>query len=189
LRFENRVLVIYCLPVTLMWIHSRNHLSSSDSTTEQPGIATLIAVLCVAILATAQSHDALVQNAVKPLQNTALICLMLHSVFVIIFLYFNVVFQKWSVSNTLKTHDGALWTSSDVAITSTICVMLASPAAHDTGKWLYESIFTQMWFTLLVLLVHWYVCKNDLLPTVLALSTLQVVSNVCLSSKKNVIWD
>ena len=180
---------MHCIPVTLMWIYSRNPSSSSDSTIEQPGIATLVAVLCVAILAAAQSHDALLQNTVKPLYHTALICLMLHGVFVIVVLHFNVVFEKWSVLKTFKTDDDTLWTSSDVAITSAICAMLAAPAAHDTGKWLYESIFTQMWFTLLVLLIHWYVFKNDLQPTILALSTLQLASNVCLSSKKNAIWD
>jgi hypothetical protein len=200
LRFENRVLVLHCIPVTLMWIHSNrgifenetgssNDWPNSDSTTEQPGIATLFAVFCVAILATAQSHDALVQNAVQALHRTALICLVLHLVFVSSFLYLNVVFQKFSVLQTPETQEDSLWTSSDLAITSTICVMLTAPSAYDTGKWLYESIFTQVWFTLVVLLIHWYVCKNDLLPTVLALSTVQLVSNICMSSKKNTIWD
>jgi hypothetical protein len=184
----------------LMWIHSNrgifenetgssNDWPNSDSTTEQPGIATLFAVFCVAILATAQSHDALVQNAVQALHRTALICLVLHLVFVSSFLYLNVVFQKFSVLQTPETQEDSLWTSSDLAITSTICVMLTAPSAYDTGKWLYESIFTQVWFTLVVLLIHWYVCKNDLLPTVLALSTVQLVSNICMSSKKNTIWD
>ena len=99
------------------------------------------------------------------------------------------VFQNFSMLQTLKTHDDALWTSADLAIASTICVMLTAPVAYATGNWLYESIFTQMWFTLIVLLIHWYVFKNDLLPTILALSTLQLASNVCLSSKKNVVWD
>jgi hypothetical protein len=216
LRFENRVQILICIPVTIMWLHckydsleTQNSLETQTPLQPQTLLQTrnsiqarnliqtrnwtgLAAVFSVSILATAQSHDAL-KKVIETSYSTTLLCVLLHGVFISVFLSQNIYFLKVTDSQTIQNggvqNSGDLWTDSDTAITSTICVLLAAPVARDTGKWLYETLFTQLFFSLLVLLLHSYVSQNDLMPTLLTLSILQLFANVCLSSKKNVEWD
>ena len=115
---------------------------------------------------------------------TTLKCFLVNGFFLFLFLLSNVNFPKVSELKISKNLDGDVWTSSDIAIVSTMCVMFATPIARDTGHWLFQNLFSQMFFTVFVLVWHWYVSQNDLLLTLLAMCVVQLFANITISSKK-----
>jgi hypothetical protein len=192
LRQENRVQFIHAIPVIIMWITSSRHkfidsvhnFQFDETSTGDSDWALLVAVVPVAFLAASLSHDTMTRTEMEFSILTTLKCFVVNVFFLGLFLMYGMNFPKIEMLKISKNLDGDAWTSSDVAIVSTLCVMFTSPISHDTGHWLFENLFSQMFFTVFVLVWHWYVSKNDLLLTLFALCVVQLLANMTLSSKK-----
>ena len=202
LRFENRVQFLHGIPVIFMWNYSlRNDFSTNNLLsvqtasfvhTENSYLALFIAVFPVSVLAASLTYDAIVQSENMILttksskvqsENKFLTakCLIVNGVFLLCFVSVDANFPKIAGLQISKDLNGEVWTSSDLAIVSTMSVMFATPIARNTGKWLFENLFTQIFFTLFVLVCHWYVSDNDLVLTFAFLFILQIVVNLLFS--------
>jgi hypothetical protein len=193
LRHENRVQFIHGIPVIIMWMTSSSHIFTNsvhnfqfnETSTGDSSWALFVAVLPVSFLAASLSHDAMTRTEMEFSKVTTSKCFFVNGMFLVWFLLYGVNFPKLAGLKISKNLDGDVWTSSDIAIVSTMCVMFATPIARDTGHWLFENLFSQMLFTVFVLVWHWYVSHNDLLITLIAMCVVQLLANMTLSSKKN----
>jgi hypothetical protein len=190
LRYENRVQFMHALPLIFMWIYSSgnmflDHANDSLFSKINEEVALFVAVVPVSFLATSISHDILTRSDDEWSLWTTLECVVAHGVFLAIFTWSDVIFPKVAALRISKNLEGDVWTSSDLAIVSTMCVIFATPIARDTGSWLFENLFAQMLFAVFVLVYHWNLSKSDLFITILTLFAVQFVANVALCSKKN----
>jgi len=211
LRFENRVQFLHSIPVIFMWNYSlRNDFSQTANNllsvqnasfvninVDYSWLALFVAVFPISVLAGSLSYDAIVQSENMFLttkgskvqsENMFLTakCLVANGVFLLCFVSVDANFPKIAGLQISKDLKGDVWTSSDLAIVSTMSVMFATPIARNTGKWLFEHLFTQIVFTLFVLVCHWYVSDNDLVLTFAFLFILQIVVNLLFSNNKKI---
>ena len=198
-RNETKMNFVHAIPLILMWLQASskpgpdiaNTLLYNEINTKSANTALFCAGFPIAILAVSLSHDIMTQNEEDSSKTTTLICvwrscveIFSHIVFLLIYFLADVNFPNVRGYEISKNLEGVIWTSSDLAIISTVCVMFATPIGRDTGCWLFENLFAQIFVAIVVLVCHLHVSKKDLFVTFLAMAGLQLIANVILSSKK-----